>query len=485
MSVVPRLLMSLASGKLWLVLPFNLACGACVWLRDSYGVDPYDLLLQQEFVVAVFAVWGAILANKARWDYAREMITRKMLLGENSATATLLNLMCDVVVELDANLKLVRQAPKLEAMLALHSTRAATLQQYMPNEVDQSRFQDVLCPEGLQGDVSMSYEPGALHSTLRDSWGNHISVEMFYIQFRGPDLCLRTFVGLREFADQQLSDLPSFPPKRKHSRGKQKPDVAEKKDDKQTEQGDRCLDAGITNEGHQQEHGSQQAAPGQLHGTHLVAAMPSAIEKEDDSETKQGDLCSDTTIAIDGHQGGHSSQQATPGQLRGTPPVAATPLALPDFAAGSNRSDEQSLASSKSSVSLAGTVLLNPTLMGTWDLAKDLTLMETISRWNVHVSKTSCCPLHCATMEASKSLKRLMRKGCSVGFHLDGNRQCRQCGLLGDGGGCCLEECTKHGRCKACFSTDFVGTKTSLDLVTKCVLQFGKPLWKALGHFVQ
>mmetsp|Transcript_122257 Transcript_122257/g.391008 ORF Transcript_122257/g.391008 Transcript_122257/m.391008 type:complete len:364 (+) Transcript_122257:854-1945(+) len=246
------------------------------------------------------------------------------------------------------------------------------------------------------------------------------------------------------------------------SRGKQKPDVAEKDEDKQTEQGDRCLDAGITNDGHQQGHGSQQAAPGQLHGTHPAAAMPSAIEKQDNKETEQGDLCSDTRIAIDGHQGGHASQQATPGQLRGTPPVAATPLALPDLAAGSNRSDEQSLASSKSSVSLAGAVLLNPTLMGTWDLAKDLTLMETISRWNVHVSKTSCYPLHCATMEASKSLKRLMRKGCSVGFHLDGNRQCRQCGLLGDGGGCCLEECTKHGRCKACFSADFVGTKTSL-----------------------
>mmetsp|Transcript_122256 Transcript_122256/g.391003 ORF Transcript_122256/g.391003 Transcript_122256/m.391003 type:complete len:460 (+) Transcript_122256:50-1429(+) len=286
MSAVPRLLMSLASGKLWLVLPLNLACGACVWLRyaacTSHGVDSYQFLLQQEVVVAVFAVWCAILANEARWDYAREMITRKMLLGENSATATLLNLMCDVVVELDANLKLVRQAPKLEAMLALHSTRAATLQQYMPNEVDQSRFQDVLCPEG---DVSLSYEPGALHSTLRDSWGNHISVEMFYIQFRGPDLCLRTFVGLREFADQQLSDLPdlpSFPPKRKHRRGKQKPDVAEKEEDEQTEQGDRCLDAGITKEGHQQGHGSQQAAPGQLHGTHPVAAMPSAIERRDD-----------------------------------------------------------------------------------------------------------------------------------------------------------------------------------------------------------
>mmetsp|Transcript_87261 Transcript_87261/g.281920 ORF Transcript_87261/g.281920 Transcript_87261/m.281920 type:complete len:575 (+) Transcript_87261:66-1790(+) len=402
MSAMPRLAMSVAHGKFWLVAPCNLACVCCVVLRywpwtDAVGTSG---LKQQEVLFAVCAVWGSILADKARWEYAHEMIKNKMLLGANSATGALLNLMCDVVVEMDANCKLVREAPKLEAMLALHSTRGATLQQYMPNEVDRSRFQDVLSADDLQGDVSLSYEPGALHSTLRDSWGNHISVEMFYIQFRGPDLCLRSFVGIREFADQKVSDLPSFPQRQKDGKQKQKPDT--------------------------------------------------------DRGTEQGDSCSDARTAPDVHQRGHSSHQAAPGQLRGTPPVVAEPLSL------SARWDEQSLASSRSSGSVVSDVLLNPSLLGTWDLAKDLTLIDTISRWNVHVSKKDCCPLHCATMEASTSLKRLMRKGCKAGFQLSGNRQCRQCGLMEDGGECCLKECEKHGRCKACLSADFVETKPSL-----------------------
>mmetsp|Transcript_81535 Transcript_81535/g.234309 ORF Transcript_81535/g.234309 Transcript_81535/m.234309 type:complete len:104 (+) Transcript_81535:52-363(+) len=103
-------------------------------------------------------------------------------------------------------------------------------------------------------------------------------------------------------------------------------------------------------------------------------------------------------------------------------------------------------------------------MISTYNLAKDLTMIETISQWNIYVSKTTCCPFHSATMEASKSLKRLTLKGCSAGFHLSGHRQCRQCGLVAeaDGGNCCLEACGKHGRCKACFATDFVETKTSL-----------------------
>lgn len=146
------------------------------------------------FSTVVFAVYVTTEFLKTK---ARREIESKTLSGERSAMGELLNLVCDVVVELDGDLRIEHHAPKFAAFVTLQAhkdVQGMKLQQFMPFQEDSERFETSLraCTDGATG---------ALHTTMRDSLSNKVQVEIFYVHFHDPDLSCHYFVGVREFTD--------------------------------------------------------------------------------------------------------------------------------------------------------------------------------------------------------------------------------------------------------------------------------------------
>mmetsp|Transcript_166125 Transcript_166125/g.533207 ORF Transcript_166125/g.533207 Transcript_166125/m.533207 type:complete len:556 (-) Transcript_166125:165-1832(-) len=150
------------------------------------------------FSTVVFAVYitTEFLKNKARRE-----IESKTLSGERSAMGELLNLVCDVVVELDGDLRIAHHAPKFAAFVTLQAhkdVQGMKLQQFMPFQEDSERFETSL--RACTDDAGRTL-PGALHTTMRDSLSNKVQVEIFYVHFHDPDHSSHYFVGVREFTD--------------------------------------------------------------------------------------------------------------------------------------------------------------------------------------------------------------------------------------------------------------------------------------------
>merc|ERR1712079_675873 len=84
-------------------------------------------------------------------------------------------------------------------------------QEFMPLDDDKQRFEDCLTARkgGSDDDWSLKLQPGALQVKLRDALGNHLNVELFYVQFKQLDE-QKFFVGIREQADCTVPDLQRF-----------------------------------------------------------------------------------------------------------------------------------------------------------------------------------------------------------------------------------------------------------------------------------
>jgi len=179
-----------------------------------------------EGLYAASAVCCAALASHAMWAQARKVIEAKAWSGERSATQELLHLVCDAVVELNEDLRIVEDVPKFAAMVTPGPSgtvvRGAELQQYMAKEEDRQRFQQLMT---TYADSDGSSLPKALHASLRDSLGNLVNVEMFYVHFQDIDLRRHYFVGIREFYDMPIPEMKNFPPPN-HHHGLSTPSVA-------------------------------------------------------------------------------------------------------------------------------------------------------------------------------------------------------------------------------------------------------------------
>mmetsp|Transcript_38625 Transcript_38625/g.98633 ORF Transcript_38625/g.98633 Transcript_38625/m.98633 type:complete len:614 (+) Transcript_38625:62-1903(+) len=135
-----------------------------------------------------------ILVQHVIAEGIRGEIEAKQERSYRTALMSLLRSMCDAVVELDCQRRIVDHASALSHLL-LHgpgkSLRGLTLKDFMPEEQDQQRFDNSL------------EDPNTpmLHVVLRDCLGNRIRMHMFHIAFRSSDDTQHHFVGLTEATD--------------------------------------------------------------------------------------------------------------------------------------------------------------------------------------------------------------------------------------------------------------------------------------------
>mmetsp|Transcript_49020 Transcript_49020/g.140907 ORF Transcript_49020/g.140907 Transcript_49020/m.140907 type:complete len:569 (-) Transcript_49020:45-1751(-) len=168
-------------------------------------VDEEDILLSVSklAVTEVFVFVAVVVCTAAYTGVVRSQIRHQLqeakLRGDSAATTRMLELVCDVVVELDSDLAITDNAQRFAAMLSLNpaNVKGTHMQDYMLNDEDRQRFEQRLLVAKDDPEGSL---PGVAHVTLRDSCGTRISAEVFYLHFRrsGDD---RMLVGIQETPD--------------------------------------------------------------------------------------------------------------------------------------------------------------------------------------------------------------------------------------------------------------------------------------------
>mmetsp|Transcript_5179 Transcript_5179/g.15309 ORF Transcript_5179/g.15309 Transcript_5179/m.15309 type:complete len:461 (+) Transcript_5179:2-1384(+) len=114
--------------------------------------------------------------------------------NEGSAKTSLLKAMCDVVVVLDAELKIAEACPQLTHMLRTqHNLQGDMLHHHMPSEEDRKRFDQFMAATVLTEEELAEL----LNVRLRDRFGVDRQVELLRARFQKLDNSVGYFVGIR------------------------------------------------------------------------------------------------------------------------------------------------------------------------------------------------------------------------------------------------------------------------------------------------
>jgi len=194
------------------IVAFGTFLLSATWITHILVVDVSDVTpLQVRGWLMLEAAWGTAMVCFS-WTLQRSVqaslqkdIEAKMSQGEQSAVSSLLNMVCDVVIELDAQLRLVGPSRTLCDFLLRGSTQTlegASFLDLLPKEEDRAMFD-----QGLPSDSGAH----SVRFNLRDGNGTLIQVDMFHSCFEGPDGKCRYFAGLSECRDNgpPAARLPS------------------------------------------------------------------------------------------------------------------------------------------------------------------------------------------------------------------------------------------------------------------------------------
>jgi len=154
--------------------------------------------------------------EKAVALYIVERLVLSCILREAEATQekslrlafrSLLSIMCDAVVELGSDQRIVQHEPRLSYML-LHGTgkslEGATLQEFLPDASDQQRLEErLLCRSG-EG----SEDAAMLHLRMKDAIGNRIRMQCFHVAFTSFEAEVHHLVGLCEDTERSGPAAP-------------------------------------------------------------------------------------------------------------------------------------------------------------------------------------------------------------------------------------------------------------------------------------
>jgi len=138
-------------------------------------------------------------------DRVREESETAALRSESSGLWNLLDLVCDVVVSLDDQLRITDKASRFSALVMTQgrNVEGECLKDFMPELADREAFERCATAQTSLEDTA----PRAIHVKLRDGLGNMLRVELFCVQVQHV-LKTTHFIGIREFSDCAL--LPEF-----------------------------------------------------------------------------------------------------------------------------------------------------------------------------------------------------------------------------------------------------------------------------------
>eukprot|EP00928_Gymnodinium_smaydae_P070479 TRINITY_DN54304_c0_g1_i1.p1 TRINITY_DN54304_c0_g1~~TRINITY_DN54304_c0_g1_i1.p1 ORF type:complete len:410 (-),score=43.34 TRINITY_DN54304_c0_g1_i1:142-1299(-) len=210
-TLVLRMSLSFCYGNFYLSVILNsaYAMSSLFFVRNAKGVChiedvvPLSSMIFSEAVILFFLVCASDVADR----YFRFQIIATRLQGEGAASTRLLELMCDVMVELDSDGCLSAHSERLAALVAMDPSidmKGSKLEKFMPLAEDRSRFENLLTATcGKKGGL----HPNMMHATFRDSFRSRFSVEIYCVAFRDIHDFERFYIGLQESRDVPLAEL--------------------------------------------------------------------------------------------------------------------------------------------------------------------------------------------------------------------------------------------------------------------------------------
>eukprot|EP00928_Gymnodinium_smaydae_P051009 TRINITY_DN3454_c0_g1_i2.p1 TRINITY_DN3454_c0_g1~~TRINITY_DN3454_c0_g1_i2.p1 ORF type:complete len:556 (+),score=60.05 TRINITY_DN3454_c0_g1_i2:72-1670(+) len=225
MLISARALLSINYTSYHMVVVWNCVyCAAATYAKTNAALVGDSVRLRGEIALEVGALLAILYLSRTTVASLKREIQHQAratnLQSENSATTQLLEVMCDVVVELDGEKRIAENSESLAAMFAFNHTRGVKgtqLQDLMPFAEDRTKVDELL--------LTMSRSTGRLdprlaHVTLRDSYGTDFRAELFFVHCSGLDRSSRYLAGIQENRDAPIAELrrnsssqiPSGPP---------------------------------------------------------------------------------------------------------------------------------------------------------------------------------------------------------------------------------------------------------------------------------
>lgn len=184
-------------------------------VEQGTSCDQYDFYDFWSISCAAFFLF-TLVSIGLRWTERSECAKFRRELeavvssNEHLAVRSLLDTMCDAVVELDSSFSLVVHSPALSTML-MHgegmSLQGMQFQRFMQSEQDRVQFENVLHASQSSGTRATT----VCHSSLRDSMGNMLPIEIFHVPLVIHGHHFTHLIGIRENSDgtagRQVEDV--------------------------------------------------------------------------------------------------------------------------------------------------------------------------------------------------------------------------------------------------------------------------------------
>jgi len=161
---------------------------------EGIGLSEFVLLKATTTIVMLAIAYGMIQCCS---DSARRDIENKVENNQRHAFVSLLNLMCDAVVELGPDLRIVEHVQTLAHVLlqgAGISLQGMDLRDFMPDQEDQEVFSRSVTAHSAP---SVS-NPASFVVTLGDATGNRITFQVYHISYLTPGGRRHHLVSLTE-----------------------------------------------------------------------------------------------------------------------------------------------------------------------------------------------------------------------------------------------------------------------------------------------
>ncbi|CAE7692672.1 CACNA1F, partial [Symbiodinium sp. CCMP2456] len=172
-----------------------------LWLSFAMSLDVSVVVEVSGFIATVCTSVAVQLLVKSRVE--RNLQYGKMTADFN-ASSSLLQLVCDSIVELDADLQIAEHSPALAAML-LRDRPGTTLAgmdftDLIPGAAEAGRAAELL--RKFEDHPSDSLKAQAFHTHLVDSDANRFRTEVFQVTYHTLQGRVRHLIGLRDVTDQ-------------------------------------------------------------------------------------------------------------------------------------------------------------------------------------------------------------------------------------------------------------------------------------------
>jgi len=218
--IVLRFMLGLTCLNMNLIAVWNFA----FWLIASFWyawnvADCPKIASSSVFIAGGF--WSAVVLTMCLEGIKTNMATgfrrdieAKASSNEHRAVKSILLTLCDAVVELDSEFKIVERAQELACIL-LHGDGRALLGEpftnFMASDCDREHFFNFVSNDRENGTSRAT----AFHAHMHDCHSNNIHVEIFHVSFyHDPHDSLHHLIGVREFTDgppgHDLGDAPEL-----------------------------------------------------------------------------------------------------------------------------------------------------------------------------------------------------------------------------------------------------------------------------------